>query len=307
VTVPVLALSDIPEGDVLFAGVEPGEEYPREKGRRFRLIQGGGPRPGYPKWEAAVRNAWVDPAPKIVIARWLYEEGLKLGVPPDQMAYIPNGIDHSKWRILSPINDRPPRVAMMYQPHLSKGAKDGIEALELCRREFSSLRAVVFGKTPRPTDLPDWIDYHQDPPADVLLGRIYNGSTIYLCPSWTEGWHLPPAEAMACGCAVVSTDIGGVRDYAHHEVTALLAPPRNPEALARALIRLLSDDPYRIGIAEAGHKYIRQFTWERSTDLLESFIMGMPANRTTAAAGLVAQFSPVAGAAKPSVTAMHQP
>jgi glycosyltransferase involved in cell wall biosynthesis len=71
---------------------------------------------------------------------------------------------------------------------------------------------------------------------------------------------------------LVSTDIGGVRDYAEHEVTALLSPPKNPEALAQNIVRLLEDDELRIRIAEAGHERIKQFTWERSTDLLEQFL-----------------------------------
>ena len=136
--------------------------------------------------------------------------------------------------------------------------------------------------TPRmriPGELPGWIDYRQDPSPGELVSGVYNGSSIYLCPSYLEGFHLPPAEAMACGCAVVSTDIGGVRDYAEHEVTALLSPPRQPEALARNLLRLLEDDGLRVRLAESGNRRIREFTWERSTQLLEEFVVDRIAKR----------------------------
>jgi len=65
---------------------------------------------------------------------------------------------------------------------------------------------------------------------------------------------------MACGCGVVATDSGGIREYAEHEKTALLSPPRDPEALAKNLLCLLEDDNLRIQLAEAGHKHIQEFT-----------------------------------------------
>jgi glycosyltransferase involved in cell wall biosynthesis len=79
---------------------------------------------------------------------------------------------------------------------------------------------------------------------------------------------------------LVSTDNGGVREYAEHEVTALLSPPKNPEALAQNIVRLLENDDLRIRIAKAGHERIQQFTWERSTDLLEQFLKDIIGRRS---------------------------
>lgn len=50
---------------------------------------------------------------------------------------------------------------------------------------------------------------------------------------------------MACGVPVVTTDSGGIRDYAINEETALVVSPRKPEELAAAVIRLLKDTPLR--------------------------------------------------------------
>lgn len=263
--VPEPTAAHVPDGDAVFWY---GEDYPPEKGKQFVLLQSYGV---FPKaWEDAVFRA---PVGKIIIARWLYEQALKLGVPPDEMIYIPSGIDHAKYRILHPIEHRPLRIAMLYHPAPLKGAREGITALEIARREFPMLKAVLFGVFPRPKRLPGWIEYYCDPPQEELVGSIYNGSSIYLCPSWTEGFGLPSAEAMACGCAVVSTDNGGVRDYAEHGVTALLSPPKKPRALAANLLRLLEDDELRIRLAKAGHECIQEFTWERSTNLLEQFLI----------------------------------
>ena len=92
---------------------------------------------------------------------------------------------------------------------------------------------------------------------------------MYLCPSESEGWHLPPAEAMACGCAVVSTDIAGVHDYAVHGETALLAPVGDVAGLGSHLVTLLTDEEARVRLARAGHERIGTCTIEASLDAFE--------------------------------------
>jgi glycosyltransferase involved in cell wall biosynthesis len=227
----------------------------------------------WPQLEGREEALWRTGTDKIVIARWLYEKGLKLGVPADKLFYIPNGIDHKIYRILQPIENRPQRITMMYHPLVVKGAKEGIEALELARKKLPTLQAVLFGIFPKPKKFPSWIAYHCNPSPEVLVSNIYNGSSVYLCPSWNEGFGLPAAEAMACGCAVVSTDNGGIRDFGDNEVTALLCAPRNPEALAKNIVRLLEDDALRMRLAKAGNERIRELTWERSADLLEKLLL----------------------------------
>ena len=263
----------VPDGDAVFATAWQTAEYvgayPEGKGRRCYLVQ------HYEVWSGPseqVDATWRAPLKKVVIARWLYEKGLELGVAATQMMHIPNGIDHARYRIVRPIENRRPRVAMLYSPLSWKASEDGIRALELARRRVPELEARLFGTGPRPKDLPRWIDYFRDPAQTRLIENIYNGSSIYLCSSLAEGWALPPAEAMACGCALVSTDIGGVRDYAQHEVTALLSPPGNPAGLSTAVLRLLTDEDLRNRIARSGNERIKAFTWERSTDLLEQFL-----------------------------------
>jgi glycosyltransferase involved in cell wall biosynthesis len=82
---------------------------------------------------------------------------------------------------------------------------------------------------------------------------------------------------MACGCALVATDNPGVLDYITHEQTAIVAPRRDPDALAGALRRVLEDRVLRESIAVAGHESIRRYTWQRATDSLEGLLRTVPA------------------------------
>ncbi|MFN3659624.1 MAG: glycosyltransferase family 4 protein, partial [Brevinematales bacterium] len=165
--------------------------YSPSKGKKFYLIQ------HYETWggpKEKVDESWGLPLKKIVIAQWLYEKGKELGIPEQEIRHIPNAIDTTIFRFISPIESRPPRVSMLYSPLEWKGAKDGIAALEKVKQLHPEVQAVLFGVTPRPKNLPHWIEYFRNPSQQCLVENIYNGSAIYLCPSWGEGWHLPPAE-----------------------------------------------------------------------------------------------------------------
>lgn len=236
------------------------------KGERLYLIQHfevwGGP-------EVAVRATWRAPLKKIVIAKWLrdiaHEEGLDAW-------YIPNGLDFDKFGIDVPIRNRSPFcVAMLFHNYDWKGTGDGLGALKIVNAMFPTLKVALFGIPDKPKDLPDWIIYHQKP-TQQKLREIYNQAAIFLAPSWVEGWPLPPSEAMTCGAAVVATDIGGHREFCLEGQTALLAPAKSPEALAKKIIHLMEDNKLRIQIAEQGNKFIQKFTWDKALDAFENVL-----------------------------------
>ena len=78
---------------------------------------------------------------------------------------------------------------------------------------------------------------------------------------------------MACGAALCTFDNGGCRDYAIDGQTALVAPRRDVEALARALGRLAEDGVLRDRIARQGREFVvTRFDWERATAQLEALL-----------------------------------
>lgn len=273
--VPEATAAYIPEGDFVIATAwqtaEYAAEYPGSKGKKVYLIQ------GYETWSGEkerVDATWRLPFKKITIAGWLYRKGLELGIRQEDMALIPCAVDARKFRIKEPVSRRPQRIAMLYNPDACKGFSDGIAALKTAHSSFPGLKAVIFGRYAKPKNLPGWAGYLRDPSQEKLVEDIYNASSIFLCSSISEGFPLPPAEAMACGCALVSTGIEGVREYARDGSSALLSAPGDPSALAGNLIRLLGDDKLRVAMAENGYRSIRAFSWERSTELLEELLTG---------------------------------
>ena len=66
-------------------------------------------------------------------------------------------------------------------------------------------------------------------------------SNVLVLPSWSEGYPNVLVEALACGCPVVATDVGGAGEIVDAS-SGMLLPPRDPDALARALGEALARD-----------------------------------------------------------------
>ena len=90
-------------------------------------------------------------------------------------------------------------------------------------------------------------------------------------PSWYETFPLPPLEAMACGSAVVATALG-TEDYAFDGKNSRVVQPRNPEALAEALLSIAQDPAFALRLAQAGLKTAAEHTWEKAVPKLEAIL-----------------------------------
>jgi GT2 family glycosyltransferase len=119
--------------------------------------------------------------------------------------------------------------------------------------------------------------------AQPALGREYDAARVFVVGSWFEGFCQPGLEAMACGVPLVTTDNGGCREYAHDQETALVVRPRDPEAMAVAIRRLLDDGELANRLTTNGLDLVdRDFDWERRTDEFATVLDGVVAGTATA-------------------------
>ncbi|HUV37589.1 MAG TPA: glycosyltransferase family 4 protein [Patescibacteria group bacterium] len=221
-----------------------------------------------------------------------WREAHREGVaPPGRLIYIGNGVDPTRFG-----RERYTRenAALRGEFHLGegpvvgfvgrivreKGAVEFVEAAASVRRVVSRARFIMVGQ-PLPSDrdgcwreiqaLREKLDlcgvleltgYRRDVPAILSL------FDLFVLPSYREGMPRALLEAMATGIPVVATDIRGCREEVVDGETGLLVPPRDPEALAAAITRLLADPPRADAMGAAGRaRVLDRFDERRITRL----------------------------------------
>jgi glycosyltransferase involved in cell wall biosynthesis len=100
------------------------------------------------------------------------------------------------------------------------------------------------------------------------MAQAYRQADIALNPSLVDNMPNSILEALASGLPVVSTHVGGVPFIVEHERTALLVPPKSPEAMAEAILRLMRDSALAEKLVDNGLEDIGKYTWERVWPLL---------------------------------------
>jgi glycosyltransferase involved in cell wall biosynthesis len=93
------------------------------------------------------------------------------------------------------------------------------------------------------------------------LPAVYRSAAVCIVPSLYENFPYTCLEAMSCSCAVVASRVGGIPEIVTDQVDGLLVKPNDPEALAGAIVRVLSDRAERHRLRrEARRSVLRRFS-----------------------------------------------
>jgi glycosyltransferase involved in cell wall biosynthesis len=237
------------------------------------------------RWPAPRRRlAWALPRAQRVVAvsRALAESAAQLGVSPDRIDVVPNGVDR---RVFFP-GDRQaarqvlglPRDAplVLYLGHLTqeKGAFDLLRAFHVRRASLRGAQLVMVGDgagaaacqaLARELRVP--VSFFGAQPH-LAMPTFLAACDLLSLPSWNEGMPNVVLEALACGRPVVATNVGGIPDVVTEGLGALV-PPRDAEALGDALVRTLQSphDPAQISAA------LERPDWDGSARLLHTSLL----------------------------------
>ena len=216
---------DLPDADVVVATWWETAEWVAKlsplKGAKAYLIQQMESNfPGQPA--DRIEGTWRLPMQKIVVSQWLAD------VARDRFGdstsiIVPNGIDLDLFHASRRGKQSRPTVGFLYAAEPSQGHNDCPDSDRRGLAPIPGLHVRAFGfHDVSPTaPLPPDSKYFQRPPQHTLRD-IYAGCDVWLCTSTSEGYHLPPHEAMACRCPVVSTRVGGPMDLIEDGVTGYL-------------------------------------------------------------------------------------
>jgi glycosyltransferase involved in cell wall biosynthesis len=132
----------------------------------------------------------------------------------------------------------------------AKGYPDFLRALNLLPADLPiEIRIAAPDPVALPERFPSTVEH---PRPEREMSEFYGRCDIFVFSSRGEGFGLPALEAMAVGCPVVTTDSGGVRQFATGDANCLMVPPADAPALAEAIRSLVADPERRTELREAG-------------------------------------------------------
>ncbi len=205
---------------------------------------------------AQLLNAW---SPNI------RDEMLRFGADPARIVVLSRGIDLDFFPAPDP-SPRPPRIAMTRSLLPSYNTKQLVAAMPHVLRAVPGATCAIAGDGPLRGALEAQARELGLDGAVRFTGRLERaalrdmvaGSRVYCSTTITDGLPLSHFEAMAVGAVPVCTDIAANRVWIRHGENGMLAPVGDPEALARGLVRALTDDAWCAGAAAENRRMVEQ-------------------------------------------------
>jgi len=176
------------------------------------------------------------------------------GVDVDQYQYLP---------------EPPGIVTILFGARMlwDKGVKELVQAVKLLKKKDAAFRVVLAGMPDpaNPQSIPvqvlenwhnsglvTWVGFQKDMPA--LITRAH----IITLPSYREGVPKFLLEAASCGRPIVTTNVPGCREIVKQGENGILVPPKDPQALAHGLYRLIKDGKLRKKMGKKGREMVVQ-------------------------------------------------
>src|SRR5258708_19138827 len=193
---------------------------------------------------------------------------------PDRVHVIRNGIDTDEYApdqatdvlVRHGIDPARPTVAYVGRITRQKGLPVLLRAAELLDQQVQlvlcagqadteELGAEVTGLVSHLRDTRSGVIWLNGmlPKAEVI--QILSHATVFACPSLYEPLGIVNLEAMACGTAVVGSNVGGIPGVVTDSQTGLLVPPGDPVLLAQAMSSLVSDPPPAAAMGQPGRPH----------------------------------------------------
>lgn len=203
---------------------------------------------------------------------------LRRALPEVALEIVPNGVDVEAFAAAGPRDDLPEgrRILWVNRLDAQKGFPVALAAFSKVLEDVPDAVLVVVGEGGDrealrllTTAARERVEMRGTVPNADVPGYLA-ASEVYLSPAvGQESFGIVLVEAMAAGVPVVATDIPGYREVVTDGLEGLLVPPRDPEALAAALVRVLSEPDLARRLGDAGRARARTFDWPLVVDRLE--------------------------------------
>jgi len=212
-----------------------------------------------------------------------------LGVPDNKVTVVPNGVDPAFATVsgldtatnLSNFNLSAGRYVLCVgslEPR--KNLSRLLQAWDLVRERIpADFELVIAGGAGSKTVFAEELKAPIPAKARFLgyvperaLPALYSGAAAFVYPSLSEGFGLPPLEAMAAGTPVITSATSALPEIA--EGAALLIDPRSPSEIGSAIQRLVESPSLCDAMRRAGKVRAQEFSWERCSNTTLKLLEG---------------------------------
>ena len=203
-----------------------------------------------------------------------------LGIPDERISVVYLGVDHTTFRPPPQASEgEHPYILFVGSEHPRKNLPTLLRAFKRLKEQsrFKNLKLVKVGKAGGPEadfrgktmEVINSLKLHKEviftePISEEDLRTCYCGAECFVLPSLYEGFGLPPLEAMACGCPVITSDSSSLPEVVGEG--AIKISPHDVEGLARALEEILTNSQLRKGLIKKGIEQAANFSWEETTN-----------------------------------------
>jgi len=270
VNVPFISNLFLGDADIVIATAWPTAysvfDLNKSKGKKIYFIQ------DYESWNANIEyvdKSYLLPLKRITISKYLrklFEEKFHIDTE-----VIYNGIDFNKFNNEQKVFNTIKRISFIYHDLEKKDSEAAIKTVVRLKEKYPDIEIISFGYNAY-KNMPDFVKFYVNP-NDELIKNIYCMSDIFLFTSKEEGFGLPPAEAMGCKCAVVTTNVGAIPEYSIPNISAIHTNPQKPDELFYGACSLLENIDKLKDISFEGHRMVTKLLkWDDSIEKFEYFI-----------------------------------
>ena len=215
------------------------------------------------------------------LTNWEMEEIMKFGVDKEKVRLMPIGVDlgifrKNKGNFRKKYGVDGKMILFVGQPIPRKGPEYLVRSMKYVIEKFPECKCVFIGYKPN-AEIEKLCHELGLENNIMFIGFLeeedkidaYKEADVFVMPTLYEGFGIVFVEAMASGCPIITTNVAGVPEIVEDRKNGLLVKPKDETAIAKAVIKILSEKKMASKFSENNIKKARLYDWNKLVNLYE--------------------------------------